>query len=494
MSDVLKEKITVGDLVVISNDIEYAEDVNVYVVSSVVKHEDDSDEYATIEGEDNHIESVNCNNIIKVGHLTEVKTGKDRSGSIINIGDIVKVAENGYPLKVLSIYEAGKITIMRQGGSNELLINQSEVFVIKEGVKIGYTISGCIEVGDRVIVRDAVYSDNIIKDLHLGDVQLTVEYIGVDDDKKPYFIEGKTDSGVPVISSIEKVEKVKQKEEDPENIDADRKNDLTNSNEPIPESNNQENDAKEEGDINPDSKTKHEEHTFGKITKGSGVQVNIRNLKSGDIFTVKDGVAYSFRENKYVHIKDVRLLVKATGEDSLNCKYLIVRDDKGYLYKMKEADEVIIDELRTHYLLNPEDVFLPPHKGIAKEKLEEMADYIFRKRSSHDSEGKKNDFLDDKLRWDLLPMEEIEDIVKVYHAGAKKYGDNNWQNLDNGFERYRAAMMRHMMEYMKGERIDADTGCFHLAQVAWGAIAMLYYDKHNKGLIPMVKDDSCDNA
>lgn len=62
----------------------------------------------------------------------------------------------------------------------------------------------------------------------------------------------------------------------------------------------------------------------------------------------------------------------------------------------------------------------------------------------------KNDIIDDKLRWDLLPMEEIEDIVRVYHAGAKKYGPNKWQNLDNGFERYRAAAARHLMEYMKG--------------------------------------------
>lgn len=61
----------------------------------------------------------------------------------------------------------------------------------------------------------------------------------------------------------------------------------------------------------------------------------------------------------------------------------------------------------------------------------------------------KNDIIDDKLRWDLLPMEEIEDIVKVYHAGAKKYGPNTWQNLDNGFERYRAAAARHIMAYLK---------------------------------------------
>lgn len=95
----------------------------------------------------------------------------------------------------------------------------------------------------------------------------------------------------------------------------------------------------------------------------------------------------------------------------------------------------------------------------------------------------KNDIIDDKLRWDLLPMEEIEDIVRVYHAGAKKYGPNKWQNLDNGFERYRAACMRHLMEYMKGERIDPDTGCHHLAQCAWNCIAMLWYDKHGKGLL-----------
>lgn len=93
-------------------------------------------------------------------------------------------------------------------------------------------------------------------------------------------------------------------------------------------------------------------------------------------------------------------------------------------------------------------------------------------------EGKKNDFLDKKLRWDLLPLEEIEDIVKVYTAGSIKYGDNNWQNLDNGYQRYKAAMLRHLLEYEKGNTIDEDTGCHHLAQVAWNAIAMLWISKH----------------
>lgn len=34
-------------------------------------------------------------------------------------------------------------------------------------------------------------------------------------------------------------------------------------------------------------------------------------------------------------------------------------------------------------------------------------------------EAKKNDFTDKKLRWDLLPLKEIEKIVKVYTAGSE---------------------------------------------------------------------------
>lgn len=95
----------------------------------------------------------------------------------------------------------------------------------------------------------------------------------------------------------------------------------------------------------------------------------------------------------------------------------------------------------------------------------------------------KDDRTDGKLRWDLLPLAEIEDIVRVYTEGAKKYADNSWQDIPDGFNRYLGALMRHLVAYTKGERFDSDTGCMHLAQVVWNAIAILYYDKHNKGLV-----------
>ena len=93
------------------------------------------------------------------------------------------------------------------------------------------------------------------------------------------------------------------------------------------------------------------------------------------------------------------------------------------------------------------------------------------------NESKKNDRLDDKLRWELLPLEDIEDVVKVYTAGAKKYGPDKWQELPDGIRRYKAALLRHLVEYDKGNKIDEETGCHHLAAVAWNAIAMLHIDK-----------------
>ena len=93
---------------------------------------------------------------------------------------------------------------------------------------------------------------------------------------------------------------------------------------------------------------------------------------------------------------------------------------------------------------------------------------------------KKNDRLDDKLRWELLPLEDVEDIVRVYTAGAKKYGPDQWQNLPDGIRRYKAALLRHLVEFDKGNEIDEETGCRHLAQVAWNAIAMLHISKQQK--------------
>lgn len=85
-----------------------------------------------------------------------------------------------------------------------------------------------------------------------------------------------------------------------------------------------------------------------------------------------------------------------------------------------------------------------------------------------------------KPRWDLLPLEDIADIVDVYTAGARKYGEHNWENLQDGYNRCKAAMFRHLLAHEKGEFIDRETRCIHLAQVAWNAIAMLHFFKQEQ--------------
>ena len=88
--------------------------------------------------------------------------------------------------------------------------------------------------------------------------------------------------------------------------------------------------------------------------------------------------------------------------------------------------------------------------------------------------GMKNDYLDDKLRWDLLPIKEIEKVVEVLTSGAKKYAPNNWQYVDNGIERYYSALMRHLVAWRKGEKFDKDSQHEHLAHALCNVIFLLY--------------------
>lgn len=208
-----------------------------------------------------------------------------------------------------------------------------------------------------------------------------------------------------------------------------------------------------------------------------------------------------------------------------NCS-LYLTPYKSYLFfidnaKMKDfvSDNSMIDRIipkQKHYespiqfsefigndyavirFIDSNDSFITNCSGIRlnkydfdKKQIKDMDDKF---SNDHDAiceeNGIKYDIRDDKLRWDLLPLKEIEDIVKVYHEGAKKYGENTWQNLDNAYQRYKGALLRHLLEYEKGNRYDEETGCAHLAQVAWNAIAMLHVDKAGNGyIVPEISNE-----
>ena len=41
--------------------------------------------------------------------------------------------------------------------------------------------------------------------------------------------------------------------------------------------------------------------------------------------------------------------------------------------------------------------------------------------------------------------------------------------------RYKAALFRHLVAFESGQIRDPETGCLHLAQVVWNALAMLHF-------------------
>ena len=74
-------------------------------------------------------------------------------------------------------------------------------------------------------------------------------------------------------------------------------------------------------------------------------------------------------------------------------------------------------------------------------------------------------------------------VLGVYAVRNYTAAENYRLQVENGYQRYKAAMLRHLLEYEKGNRIDEETKVNHLAAVAWNAIAMLYLDKRGKGKV-----------
>ena len=64
-------------------------------------------------------------------------------------------------------------------------------------------------------------------------------------------------------------------------------------------------------------------------------------------------------------------------------------------------------------------------------------------------------------------------VSEVGTFGANKYTDHGWLEVENGVNRYKDAMQRHLLKHNTGELIDDETNLTHLAAVAWNVLAML---------------------
>jgi hypothetical protein len=107
------------------------------------------------------------------------------------------------------------------------------------------------------------------------------------------------------------------------------------------------------------------------------------------------------------------------------------------------------------------------------EKSEDEKNQLGQKDAGRFDEG--------KVRHDLIPAWAIEKIAEVYTYGAQKYDDNNWWK---GMKWWKVSgpLERHYNKWKRGRIQDEESNCYHLAMVAWNAIALMCYQKNKLGI------------
>jgi hypothetical protein len=86
-----------------------------------------------------------------------------------------------------------------------------------------------------------------------------------------------------------------------------------------------------------------------------------------------------------------------------------------------------------------------------------------------------------KLDWSIIPMEALEEVVRVLEFGAQKYHRDNWRTGD-GFRYSRVvnSLLRHTYSWMKGEDLDPESGFSHLAHMGCNVLFLLYYNRYKE--------------
>lgn len=77
-----------------------------------------------------------------------------------------------------------------------------------------------------------------------------------------------------------------------------------------------------------------------------------------------------------------------------------------------------------------------------------------------------------KPRPTLVPVSLIEAVTAIREYGCKKYHDpENWRQVEP--QRYRDALYRHWLAYLRGEKTDTESGLPHLWHLACNAAFLI---------------------
>lgn len=86
-----------------------------------------------------------------------------------------------------------------------------------------------------------------------------------------------------------------------------------------------------------------------------------------------------------------------------------------------------------------------------------------------------------KPRYDLIPIEPLEELGKVYASGCIKHGENNWSKGTTWRKMIRP-LLGHLFDWIMGKERDEETKCHLLAQVMFYCCTLIVYQKHNIGI------------
>lgn len=67
----------------------------------------------------------------------------------------------------------------------------------------------------------------------------------------------------------------------------------------------------------------------------------------------------------------------------------------------------------------------------------------------------------------------LSGVSDISTFGANKYTRSSWQTVDNAYQRYSDAFVRHMLAKGKGEVNDPESGMPHSWHIAWNALALI---------------------
>ena len=85
--------------------------------------------------------------------------------------------------------------------------------------------------------------------------------------------------------------------------------------------------------------------------------------------------------------------------------------------------------------------------------------------------GAKDDASKPRIGWYIKSFQRaLLEVTKVAEYGAKKYSENGWEHVPDGYNRYSDAMLRH---YLTNSELDDESELLHDAHAAWNAIARL---------------------